>query len=43
MAARERYLNKDVNSISADNHLPYLKALLSLKKEDATMEAVVWL
>ena len=43
MAARERYLNKDVNSVSANNHLPYLNALLSLKKEDATMEAVVWL
>jgi len=43
MAARELYLTRDVNSISVDSHVPYLKALLSLKKLDATMEAVAWL
>jgi hypothetical protein len=43
MAARERYLTIDVDSCSQDNHVPYLKALLSLKKQDAVMEAVAWL
>ncbi len=43
MAARERYLTMDINSVSADDHVPYLEALLRLKKQDATMEAVAWL
>ena len=43
MAARERYLTMNVNSVSVDDHVPYLNALLSLKKEDATTEAVAWL
>ena len=43
MAARERYLTMNVNSLSADDHVPYLKALLGLKKQDATMEAIAWL
>lgn len=43
MAARERYLTMHVNTASADNHVPYLKALLGLKKQDATMEAITWL
>lgn len=43
MAARERYLTIDVNPVSADDHVPYLKALLSLEKQDAVMEAVAWL
>ena len=43
MAARERYLTMDVNSVSTGDHLRYLNALLSLKKEDATTEAVAWL
>ena len=43
MAARERYLTMGVNSVSADDHVPYLNALLFLKKQDATMEAVAWL
>lgn len=43
MAARERYLTMAVNSVSADDHVPYLNALLFLKKQDATMEAVAWL
>jgi hypothetical protein len=32
-----------VNSISADDHVPYLKALLGLKKQDAAIEAIAWL
>jgi len=43
MAARERYLTMDVNSVSQDDHVPYLKALLSVKKQDAVVEAVAWL
>jgi len=43
MAAREQYLTIDVDSCSQDSHVPYLKALLSLKKQDAVMEAVAWL
>src|SRR6266478_3426960 len=43
MATRERYLTTVVNSVSADDHLPYLKALLCLKKQDATLEAVAWI
>jgi hypothetical protein len=43
MAARERYLTMDVNSVSAKDHVPYMKALLGLKKQDATMEAIAWL
>ncbi|KAH9960907.1 hypothetical protein BC827DRAFT_1267959 [Russula dissimulans] len=43
MIARELYLTRDVNSITVDNHVSYLKALLSLKKQDATIEAIAWL
>ena len=43
MAARERYLTMDVNCVSADDHVPYVKALLDLKRQDATMEAIAWL
>ncbi|KAI0303702.1 hypothetical protein B0F90DRAFT_1314266 [Multifurca ochricompacta] len=42
-AARERYLNLEANTVSADDHVPYLKALLSLNKHGATTEAVAWL
>lgn len=43
MAAREKYLTIDVDSCPQDSHVPYLKALLSLKKQNASMEAVAWL
>src|SRR5487761_884145 len=43
MAAREQYLTMDVDSSSQEDHVPYLKALLSLKNQDAVMEAVAWL
>src|SRR5258707_14901417 len=33
----------DVNSVSQDDHIPYLKALLSVKKQGAVLEAVAWL
>lgn len=33
----------DVNSVSQDDHIPYLKALLSVKKQDAVLEAAAWL
>jgi hypothetical protein len=43
LAARERYLTIDIKTSQADDHVPYLKALLSEKKRDATAEAVAWL
>ena len=43
LAARERYLTIDIKTAPADDHVHYLKALLSIKKHDATMEAVAWL
>ena len=33
----------DVNTVSQDDHVPYLKALLSVRKQDAMVEAVAWL
>ena len=42
-AARERYLSIDVKTSPADDHVPYLKALLSVKKRGATAEVVAWL
>ncbi|KAI9511816.1 hypothetical protein F5148DRAFT_1167822, partial [Russula earlei] len=42
-ATRELYLAKDVKSMIADDHVPYMKALLSLKNKGATMEAISWL
>ncbi|KAF8273294.1 hypothetical protein EI94DRAFT_1298434 [Lactarius quietus] len=43
LAARERYLTIDVKTSPADDHVPYIKALLSVKQRDATTEAVSWL
>ncbi|KAH9178119.1 hypothetical protein EDB89DRAFT_1929355, partial [Lactarius sanguifluus] len=43
LAARERYLTLDVKTAPADDHVPYLKALLSIKAQDATTEVVAWL
>ncbi|KAI9439917.1 hypothetical protein H4582DRAFT_1943959 [Lactarius indigo] len=36
LAARERYLTLDVKTAPADDHVPYLKALLSIKEHGAT-------
>ncbi|KAN0132965.1 hypothetical protein V8E53_009330 [Lactarius tabidus] len=43
LAARERYLTIDIKTSQADDHVPYLKALLSEKKCDTTAEVVAWL
>ncbi|KAH9068462.1 hypothetical protein EDB83DRAFT_2263052 [Lactarius deliciosus] len=43
LAARERYLTLDVKTAPADDYVPYLKALLSIKVQDATAEVVAWL
>ncbi|KAN0132966.1 hypothetical protein V8E53_009331 [Lactarius tabidus] len=43
LVAREHYLTMDIKTSQADDHVPYLKALLSEKKRNATAEAVAWL
>lgn len=43
LAARERYLTLDVKTAPTDDHVPYLKALLSIKVQGATAEVVAWL
>ena len=43
LALRERYLIIDIKTSPVDDHVPYLKALLSEKRRDATAEAVAWL
>ncbi|KAH9031782.1 hypothetical protein EDB85DRAFT_1958421 [Lactarius pseudohatsudake] len=43
LAARERYLTLNVKTAPADDHVPYLKVLLSIKVQDATAEVVAWL
>ena len=43
LAAQERYLTIDVKTFPADNHVPYVKSLLSKRNATAVAEAVPWL
>ena len=42
LTAREHHLTIDVKASPVDDRVPYLKALLSVMKRDATAEAVAW-